>query len=786
MSGQTPAVTAPEFDDPQWLAAWRELDCRLAGVQPVFEAAIPSILERLTPAQQHGLWGAGRQLGKLGRGAAPVQAWLMHWPEVLVLMNARGDEEAQGNELLNAVLALVHAMHKSPNSAAIAPLLGSLATVARRLGSVESVRHYLLLVQQLMQQTTGSIHGRQQTLPSPGLVPLLEQVPRLLQLLSLAGLRRWVEHGARVHSQHPQHQADYFGLVSPDSISMMQRQRHGTLLVDVQRTLGLSLQALWGWDLPLVPQTSEDAGAHRTAPGLQKHSEHSALGLPDVLEPLNGVDALTRYRLMLLHAAGHQAWSGQCVADNWSPAQRLAVEAFEDARIDRLLLARWPGLSQPMLALLPPVQEGACDETQFACLRHRLAVFTRAVLDTRFVLQDPLIKDFVDEFEVALAADAAGSASLDPDADSARHATQIMASMALRFVARTRRQSDQQALVFFQGTQLDWRDDNRHLWRFIEDGDEEDTHASPRTEAPHELHSLPPRLYPEWDHHSQSERPDWVKVYEYLHPAGHAGEVDQLLARHSGLTRRLQRVLDRLKPQGRERLRRLEQGSELDLDLAQQALMDLRSGHSPRERVQQHWRTNQREVSVQLVMDLSASLSERVQGSEQTVLQVSQAAVAILGWTLQQLGDALAIGGFHSNSRQEVRYMHLKGFGEDWGHEVKARLAAITPAWSTRLGAALRHGARPLVQRKSPRKLLLVLTDGEPSDVDVSDPDYLAQDARYVVRELQAQGVFVWCIQLHPAHEVSVRTVFGEHYTLVDNIEQLPQTLAALFLRLTR
>ena len=74
MVGQNPAVIAPEFDDPQWLAAWRELDCRLAGVQPVFEAAIPSILERLTPAQQHGLWGAGRQLGKLGRGACGIGA----------------------------------------------------------------------------------------------------------------------------------------------------------------------------------------------------------------------------------------------------------------------------------------------------------------------------------------------------------------------------------------------------------------------------------------------------------------------------------------------------------------------------------------------------------------------------------------------------------------------------------------------------------------------------------------------------------------------------------------
>lgn len=756
---------APDFVDPRWLNAWRELDCRLSGVQAVFEACADSTLERLTEAQQHGLWGAGRQLGKMGRGATPVMAWLTHWPEVVVLI---------GDEALDDVMALVHAMNRSPNSAAIAPMLGSLATAAKRLGAADGLRQYLLLVQQFMQQTTGSIHGHQQTLPSPGLVPLLEQVPRLLQLLSLAGLRRWVEHGARVHRQHPQHQADYFGLVSDDSIAMLQRQRHGTLLVDVQRTLNMSLQALCELDIPLVPLTCEDAGAGRVSPALQKDTskttEHTSLGLPDVLEPLQGVDALTRYRLMLLHAAGHHAWSGQCVADNWSPAQRLAVEWFEDARVDRLLLQRWPGLRAPMLALLPPVAEGACDEAHFACLRHRLAVFNRAVLDARFAVQDATLQGFVHEFEAALQ-EGANTAS--------------MAELALRFVARTRRQSDQRPSVFFEGTELDWRDDNRHLWRFIEDGDEEDTKATPRSDAPHELHSLPPRLYPEWDCHSQSERPDWVKVYEYLHPSGHASDIDRLLDQHSGLRRRLQKVLDAMKPQGRERLRRLEQGSELDLDLAQQALIDLRSGHTPDGRVQQHWRSNSRDVSVQLVMDLSASLAERVPGSEHTVLQVSQAAVAILGWTLAQLGDALALSGFHSNTRQEVRYMHLKGFNEPWGAAVKARLAAIEPAYSTRLGAALRHGARPLVQRASSRKLLLVLTDGEPADVDVSDPDYLAQDARQVVRELEAQGVFVWCIQLHPAHEESVRTVFGERYTLVDRIEQLPQVLAGLFLRLT-
>jgi hypothetical protein len=135
-------------------------------------------------------------------------------------------------------------------------------------------------------------------------------------------------------------------------------------------------------------------------------------------------------------------------------------------------------------------------------------------------------------------------------------------------VARTRRPSDAQAQVHFEHTQVDWRDDNRHLWQFIEDGDEEDTAPNPTRLADEELHSLPPQLYPEWDYLAGSDRPDWVRVFEYLHPPGHADDIDQLLLRHAALSKRLQRLLDQLKPQGRTRERHLENGSELDLDVA--------------------------------------------------------------------------------------------------------------------------------------------------------------------------------------------------------------------------
>ena len=790
VSGAT-SVLGPH--DPQLQAAWQVLDCALPAVRPIFDACAHEAMTRLSPEALQAYWLGGRQLGKLGRGAAPVLAWLTYWPEVVeAVQAAKVMDKTAVSHTQEAVMALLLRMHKSPNSAAMAPLITSLGPVAQRLAGPDLLAGYLQTVGHFMDRTTGSIHGRQATLPSPGLLALLEQAPRLLHTLSLSGWQAWVDFGARAFAHHPPQQLDYFALRSPDSLAVLQRERHGTLLRDVDRTLGLSLQAMWGLQAHLLPlptaRISDESGvqgvqALAALPCLLVEKSPDgplyAMGLPDVLDAREGVSALDRYRLMLLHMAGHMRWSTPCIADNWSPMQRLAVEWFEDTRIDLHLMRTWPGLRHSLLALYPPVQEGGCNEATHACVLHRLSVWCRSVLDDRFTVQDAQLRDWRERFMALV--DGQGQC---PETEPVT--TAQVAQLALQFVARTRRASDAKAQVHFEHTQVDWRDDNRYLWRFIEEGDEEDTAPSPTRMTEEELHSLPPQLYPEWDHLAGSERPDWVRVFEYLHPSGNPAHIDQLLQRHAALSKRLQRLLDQLKPQGRTRQRHLENGSELDLDVALAAHIDLKTGHTPSYRVEQHVQPVERDVSVQLVMDLSASLNEKAPGSDQTVLQISQEAVALLAWALHQLGDALAIGGFHSNTRHDVRYMHIKGFEESWADPVKARLAALEPAYSTRMGVAIRHAARTLVQRPSAKKILLVLTDGEPSDVDVSDPNYLMHDARQVVHSLQSQGVFVWCIQLHPAHEASVRHVFGDHCTLVDRLQQLPETLASLFFRLTR
>ena len=752
-------TSAAAIDDAQ-LQAWRrQLDCSFAQIDDVFAACMAEAAGLLSAQGLDDFLMQARFLGKMGRGVEPALIFLQEWPPIA---------KTVGEDALDAVMQTVRIINKSPNGKAIAPFLQTLAAVARRLPSQGQLQHYLDLCVMLMERTSGSIHGIHKTYPSPSLAVFFDKAPQLLEVLSVQGLSNWINYGIRNYSHHPEQQREFFSLASSDSRAVLQRERHGTLLMDHTRVLDLTLRALWQDGDVLVPYSTTFDAQRQPMPYFDAHG----MRLPDVYDERNGVSGLDRYRVALAHMAAHRRWSTPIFADNYSPAQRLAIECFEDARVDALMLREYPGLRRHLLALHPIPLDGACNPATHSCLRHRLAKLSRALLDPPKRFEHPQLQEWVQRFSGLMAL---GESS-----------TSDIAGLALSYLGKTRLQSDQLPDTWFEDTEVDYHDDNRHLWRFYELSDDEEDFDRPTATAAQELQTLPPRHYPEWDYSSQSLRPDWVSLYERLHPSGNAADIDNLLAKHAALAKRLKRLLDALKPQDKVRQRYQEEGSELDLDVAIRSLIDLKSGSNPDMRINMSHTTDGRSIATTLLLDLSESLNEKARGSEQTVLQLSQEAVSLLAWAVQQLGDPLAIAGFHSNTRHDVRYLHLKGFAEAWGDTVKARLAAMQAAYSTRMGAALRHAARTLSMQAADKKLLLVLTDGQPADIDVKDERLLIEDAKEAVRELDHQGIFTYCINLDAAADAYVADIFGKRYTVIDNIARLPEQLPKLFMALTR
>jgi len=326
------------------------------------------------------------------------------------------------------------------------------------------------------------------------------------------------------------------------------------------------------------------------------------------------------------------------------------------------------------------------------------------------------------------------------------------------------------------------------MWIFIEENDEAEDYDASRTppEDAVEVEGLPPRHYKEWDYKAGSYKPDWVSLYESLHPSGNASDIDALLDKNAVIAKKLKAILETLKPQQLVRIRYQEEGSELDLDIAIRSLIDFKAGTQPDPRINMSHRNDGRDIAVMLLLDLSQSLNDIPDGCEQTILELSQEAVSLLAWAIEHLGDKFAIAGFSSNTRHEVRYQHIKGFSEHWDDTVKSRLAAIEAGYSTRMGAAMRHAGHYLDAQKADKKLLLILTDGEPSDIDVDDEQALIQDTHKAVQELDQDGIFTYCINLDPGADEYVQDIFGNQFSVIDHVDRLPEKLPKLFMSLTK
>lgn len=738
----------------------------------------------------------------LGRGDGLVHTWIEAAPQV-----AREVGEDAVSELAAAALS----MASRTSGAVIERVLGTAPTAARRLADSALFLQYLQFLNTLLAQAPR------------GLRPMLGQLDVLLGQLTLGGLRRWATWGAQAHRTQFEEQIRYFGLESRDSLAMLQQERKGTLLVDVQRRIHMYLRALWGRDFYLRP-TAGDFGARE---GYRPFVEDYVIHLPDAYDafagPAGTVEATELYRAAAAHAAAHMVYTREPVSAQALSAWQMAVlGVLEDARVEALAVAQFPGL-QALWASLHVAAPSPAPPTAGDCLS-RLA---RALLDPDYQDLHPWVQQGRALWAMAL-----------PQVLAQPHTRSASWQVALQLAHTFRSHFAHGAAPTFQPRTdvqtAPYRDDNRYFWAFTGFDAERALaagYAPPRQVRKHvnlmefvnelevegagddaqevwvlgtelfpyedlgvsfnQSEGKPPVAapvhYPEWDHMIQLERPGWATVQERPAALGDVAVVQGIVAEHRPLIGRMKFLLEALQPQGVQRQRKLEDGDEIDLNAALDAAVAQRMGRPPDTRTMMRNVRKTRDISVLVLLDLSESTNERVAGQDRTVLDLTRQACVLLADAMGKVGDPFAIHGFCSNGRHDVSYWRFKDFHEPYNDLPKARLAGMTGQLSTRMGAALRHAAHALHAQRSARKLLLVMTDGEPADVDVRDPQYLRHDARKAVEQASRLGVSAFCLSLDPRADDYVSRIFGaRNFMVVDRVERLPEKLPLLYASLTR
>lgn len=618
--------------------------------------------------------------------------------------------------------------------------------------------------------------------------PLIAALETLAPDGDIATIEDFVAAGLKLTGADKSRQRAFFSLHDPAARRILARSGSGLRFDDVQRETKAYLTLLWK-QVPVLRALSDDD--NRTA----QHRSSTAgelILLPDRYRGVEGDAARMLYRAAAAHAQAHRIHGGKrFVVGQLKPLQVALVSLIEDARVEALAIRALPGLHR----LWAPYHVARPDGPLAApMLMARLA---RALIDPGYADSN----GFIEKGRLLFAS--AGDRRDDPSIS--REIGMVLGNdlgqMRVQFNSKT------------YVVEPAYRDDGRGLWDFPPDdapqqqlmemsidlaklerrvSDDSDVveNAGPRQDSAPKAKPIGASerggvvaTYPEWDREQGVERPDWTTIRQVAATWRDPGDLERALDRIAPLRNRIRTLVKSMRVGRTVRIDRQEDGHDIDLNAMLECGIALRSGQQPDTRIFRSSVSRHRDIATLLLIDVSVSTGD-VLTAGSSILDMEKLAVAVLAEAMDQLHDPFSLLAFASDGRDDVRMTELKTFAEPYGAPCLGRLAGLAPGLSTRLGAALRHAGHLIAQTNSHRKLLIVLTDGEPSDIDVHDPRDLVEDARRAVLRLQAAGIDCFGILLGAGGMKSATGIFGAGKTmLINRIEDLPKRLSELYFR---
>ncbi|MDH5786525.1 MAG: VWA domain-containing protein, partial [Chromatiales bacterium] len=289
-------------------------------------------------------------------------------------------------------------------------------------------------------------------------------------------------------------------------------------------------------------------------------------------------------------------------------------------------------------------------------------------------------------------------------------------------------------------------------------------------------------LLPEWDYKKRQLRDDYCRLQPLLATDAPPAALPERLQKSA---HHLRNQFQALAP-ARHWQRAQQDGSEIDLDAYQHFISQRHLGVvAEDQRIYRDLRVGDRDLSCLLLADLSLSTDAAI-NNHARIIDVIRDSLHLFANALDATGDRFALYGFSSRRRDHIRFHLLKNFDEKYGSKVRGRIARIKPGYYTRMGAAIRQSTRLLARQGGQQKLLLILTDGKPNDLDQYEGRYGIEDTRMAIQEARKEGIRPFCVTVDREGRDYLPHIFGSSgYVVIREPAELPKQLTLLYAQLT-
>ena len=325
--------------------------------------------------------------------------------------------------------------------------------------------------------------------------------------------------------------------------------------------------------------------------------------------------------------------------------------------------------------------------------------------------------------------------------------------------------------------------------------------------------------YDEWDFRAGDYRPRWTRVGERVASEGDEDFYEETLRRYHGLVMETRRQFELMRPESFRKIKRLEDGNEIDLDQAIEFHVDKKAGVGPLARIYTRRNKIERDVAVAFLLDMSASTDEEIEKQRQKyddeeedfdgdprkyfqwlaqrrarqaieppkrIIDLEKESTVLIVEALEAIGDAYGIYAFSGYGRDNVEFHTIKDLDETFNEKVRRRIAKIEPIRSTRMGPAIRHTVTKLKNYDAKVKILILVSDGRPQDHgygrDRTEKEYAVHDTKQALVEAKRDSITPFLITVDKeGHDYLKQMCDDIGYEVVDEIESLPRRLPTLY-----
>jgi nitric oxide reductase NorD protein len=284
--------------------------------------------------------------------------------------------------------------------------------------------------------------------------------------------------------------------------------------------------------------------------------------------------------------------------------------------------------------------------------------------------------------------------------------------------------------------------------------------------------------YDEWDYTKRAYKNDFCKVYPKTQLKTDVSYYKKTLNENRSTLVGLRKMLTTVNNKYQQQ-RRQTQGEEFDIDAITDLFIDVKSGHTPSEKIYLSKRKKEKDLSILLLLDISLSSDGYAAGNR--VIDVEKQVSILFGEILNEFNIDFSIDCFYSKTRNHSSYLGLKNFDEHWD-TAKYRIGAIEPSGYTRIGAALRHSGALLDKRETKNKWVILISDGKPNDYDKYEGKYGVNDVKQALRELNERQINSYALAIEAQAKYYLPQMFGQnHYQILTTPVELLQSMVKLY-----